>query len=335
MPIKTDRSSLPSGGDDEGFPPVAEPHIVHLLAQKWYEDSFLGDDHPPSADWWASMSGMCARSVGYSIVEGRAKRRLRGLLSGDVLPEGDTVGARELDIENAAMDVQALAATNPPTIAAAWRMGLGSLVHDQLQKVLVDLFPDAEIEVRVQIEDFGSARADAIIRRKILRDTHVTLLELKTMNGFAYKLAVSKFKGAPEGPKRNAIVQGAVAARAVDADLLIIGVLSMENVGDSIAKSSDLSEIQKFAAEWHYTREQYLPYAEQEIKRVRKIIEIVDEGALPPRHHPEIPAGARITNPATGLWSVQDDDGNIVMSGNAWVCDYCWNRDRCIADGAS
>jgi hypothetical protein len=50
---------------------------------------------------------------------------------------------------------------------------------------------------------------------------------LKTVNGFSFKMKATGFKGPAEGPSWAHILQGALAARALGADTMIIAYLSM------------------------------------------------------------------------------------------------------------
>lgn len=345
MPIQNDVSSLPSG--PEGDPPVAHPLIVNRLAEEWYRHRITsGDDEAPTmaagARWRASWSGMCARNVSYSIKHRDAELAFAAL-NAEASDEDKVELAKALNL------VEDLAATNPPSVADAWRMGLGSMVHAQLQDVLIAAFPGADVEVKTTIDDFGSATVDIVIDEMMIdmgdrvenKDGSIeyggrnfrTVVELKTINGFGYKDIATTFKGPQAGPKPNALIQGAVAAAELKADRLIIGYLSMECLSPDVASRNNMDEIGRFAAEWHYTPEQFVPLAEAERKRVRRIIAVVDAGDLPPRQIPGLPSGSRITNPQTGLWEVTDGNGTITQSGKTWHCGYCWNRDRCLADG--
>lgn len=339
MPIHDDLSDLPPEAARVGMFPVEHPVVVPLLAEAWYESYLEGDEHVPSAKWWASLSSMCARAVGYEVREGEAKRALaiarREMAELSTETEPALLADVERIIGTIEAQVESLAPTNPPSIADAWRFGIGSMIHDQLQKVLPTVFPDAQIELRVTIEDWGSARIDAVITEQRDEAPFVTVLELKSVNGFGYKTMATSFKGAPEGPRKSAIVQGAMAAKELNADRLIIGLLSLECLSPDVAQRNGLDEIGRFAAEWHFTPAEYLPYAEQETKRVRKILDLVEAGTLPPRSTPEIPPRARIVDPRTGAWTITDEAGQIQGNGKTWVCGYCRNRDRCLADGAS
>lgn len=342
-PINSDLSDLPQGDKPTGRPPVAEPLIVGRLALAWHQ-AYLDDGNDElamaieGARWRASWSGMCARAVGYEITYADQKRALGELI--------DTLGGRQgddltddeaADLSEAVGQVEGFAPSDPHSISDHWRFGIGSMIHESLQKVIVDAFPGAEAEVKIKVDDFGAAHADLVLDERDEETGRIsrTLVELKTCNGFFWKLAATNYKGAPEGPRQSAITQGAVAAHAIGADRLIIGYLSLECLSPNLAASMGMDEIGRFAGEWWYDRAEYEPIAERELKRVRRILEVVDAGELPPRSTPEIPARARITNPAKGSWTLEDDSGAITMAGDTWICGYCNWRSQCIGDGPS
>ena len=63
------------------------------------------------------------------------------------------------------------------------------------------------------------------------------------------------------------------------------------------------------------------------------IFDLVDGGNKVPRQIPDLPPGARIVDPHTGMWTVEDG-GVVVDTNKTWHCGYCRDRVRCIADGA-
>lgn len=342
-PIRdTSVQDLPGASDGDGERPVAQPLVVHLLAEEWHRQYVeAGNDEKafaiPGTRFRASWAAGCARATGYRIQENDARIALDSFV-GQV---GSTVAMTEEDNERFTglqQAVLALAPTNPPSIADTWRMGLGQMVHDALQWVLIRAmerrFPGAQIEVAVDLRPDvdGSGSVDIVI----VESDRTIVVELKTINGFGFKLSSIPFKGPAQGPRYGAKVQGALSAKALEADLLIVGYLSLELLSPDVAKRNGRDEIGRFTAEWHYTPEQFLPWAEAEHKRVSKILEIVDAGGLPPRAiaDPEIPKRARITDPSSGAWTVTDpESGAIVQAGKTWWCGYCWQRDRCITDG--
>jgi hypothetical protein len=220
-------------------------------------------------------------------------------------------------------------------------MGLGTMTHKALEEAIPVAFPGAQVEVRVVVEDFASGSADILL--EITNDDRgeLVLIEMKTVNGYKFKTRATTFDGPPQGPDQAHKVQGAIYAKALDADRLVVLYLSMENVSPKLANKSVAGEAGRFSAEWHYTRDEFLPLAEAELRRARRIVQFIDEGRLPPRSSPEIPSGARIVDPDGGIWNLMVRDQNaaegerIARTGSTWICGYCDFRDRCIADGPS
>lgn len=358
MPINNpDVADLPDAGPQSGHPPVKQPLVIHHLARLWHEHYLAaGEDERafavPGTRFRASWAGGCARNLGYRIAEHDAREALNEAVAED----RDRGACNEL-----AAIAEALAPSNPPSVSDAWRMGLGTLVHNALEETiasLTDIFPGATFEVAVDMRPDldGSGTVDIVIRMDahaalkagLLTDEQfegisigtefVIVIELKTINGFGYKMSATTFKGPAEGPRHSAVLQGALTAVALKADLLIVGYLSLECISPDVAARNGLDDIGRFAAEWHFTPEQFTSLAEREHLRVKRVLEFVDAGELAPRAiaDPEIPAKARITDPSTGAWQVVDPTSNqIISAGKTWYCGYCWNRDRCIKDGPS
>lgn len=295
MALKTDHSSMPKPRK-EGAVPDATSRFAPLLAAAWASNVDT-EERAFSIEGRRirhSWAASCARLIGY---------RIRGEEPSD-----------------------------PMTVADYWRMGLGTKVHDLWQEILQQAFSMADVEVKVGIDEIESAgHIDAVITESMTGYT--TALELKTINGFGFKMAIGA-RGEAEGARWSAVVQGALNAKAVDADELVIVYLSMECLSPRELKKIGAEEWQRFAAEWTFTREEYEPIAEAEMKRMARILEIVDAGDLPPRQipDPEIPKGARVTDPSTGTWQ-QIQDNKIIAAGTTWHCGYCSQRSRCLADG--
>lgn len=312
MPIKENLSDLPR--DHGGTKPDPTPRFVTTVAEAWwqqYQDEgkttrAMAKEGTP---FRGSDAGSCSFSLGLTLLE-RA-----GL------------GQR----------------SNPPGMADSWRMGIGSMVHDKLEEVLPLAFPGATCEVvGVTVENEAAFHADVLIEQVREEVRHHadgdsiavkglrSLLELKTINGFGFKNAIGAGPRPAEGPRDNAVLQGALAAEAFDCDELVIGYLSLELVSVQEAKRHKLGEAQRFAAEWTFTKEEYLPLAQAERARLRWIKALVDARQMPDRTIPALPEGAVITDPSNGSWVVEQD-GVPVNIGTTWHCDYCWHRDACRA----
>lgn len=344
MPINSDLSDLPQGDKPEGRPPDEDADIVGRLAAAFYE-KYLSDGRDSlamaieGARWRASWSDMCSRRVGYEITLADTKREL-----GDVI---DTLGGRQGDdltdeesddLAEAEAHVDGFMPTDPPGVAEFWRFSLGTFVHEAMQALAADAFPNAEAEVTVAIDDFGAAHVDLVIDDPDGPFPR-TVVEIKSDNAFHFKLATTKFKGPAEGPRSSAVVQGAVAAEALKADRLIVAVFALELLSPDMAAQNGRDDVGRFSAQWSYLPDEFLPIAEKERKRVRRILELVDAGELPPRHAPGMPSGARITDLPRSGWTLTDDSGAIVRAGELWNGQYCRSYcpffSQCIGDGPS
>lgn len=232
-------------------------------------------------------------------------------------------------IAYAALEVPA---TNPMDLTGIHNTRIGSIIHEAWQDVIRARYPHAEIEPRFVILDGdGSGYSDLVTTwegRKVS-------VELKTLGGFAYKMAIGE-RGAPQGPKAEHLAQGALNAKAADADELVIAYLAKEVISVNVAKRKKLSELHRFCAEWTLTREQYMPIAEAEERRVAGILGLLDEGVLPARRFPvgELPEGHRIVRPEMGAWEVKNEDGEILDAGTFWACAYCKFQDACATTSA-
>jgi len=266
--------------------------FVHRIAEAWAGGS-EAPSQPEGTLWRGSWAGMCARKVAYMTTKQEQ--------------------------------------TDPPSTADYWRMGLGSVVHELLEPAIQQWLDNddsvhVEEEVNVELGLHGHGHVDLILYSKASDEKIV--LELKTINGFGYKMAVEK----DQGPRHSHVLQGSMYARAVDADLLVIGYLSMENISPQRAQSFGIDDIGRFASEWHYTKEEFMPFAVSEEQRLEQIVLAAhaDGPTSISRRFahtdPDIPFPAEITDPRSGAW-IQG-----TSFGKAWQCRYCDYQTRCIAD---
>ncbi len=310
MPIKNDHSNLPKQVDGDSIHPDENPRFVTALADAWHAQ-YLAD--------------------------GKDKRAM----SGDTPFRGSDAGACSFDLALRLLTRAGMGEeSNPPSVADTWRMGLGTMVHSLMEDYLPKAFPGATCEVvGMTVENEVSFHADVLIQKEIpasgLQEEYTwrTLFELKTINGFGFKNATVGFKGKVEGPRENAVLQAGLAAESFDCDEVVIGYLSLECISVAEAKRRQLDDVQRFAAEWTFTREQYLPMVQAERARMRWIKALVDQGHMPDRTVPTIPEGAVITDPRSGAWSITDPDNplTILDIGTTWMCGYCRNQDSCIS----
>lgn len=287
--------------------PDSESKYAALLAQAW--GSALGSDDKPHAvegsTFRHSWAGGCSREIGYNIFQ---------------VPR-----------------------SNELSVADHWRFGTGTIIHERWQDVIKTVWPEAEIELKVQIEEIDSSgHIDAVIRdTKESNPPFVTCLELKTIGGFGFKKSIGA-RGSAEGPRYSSILQCALNAYAVDADEMVIVYLALENLSPRELKKIGVEEWRRFAAEWTWSRDEYRPLALAEIERLGQIKTLVEAGALPARSipDPELPPGSLITDPSRGLWELRGhidgvevgQDSIVLEAGSTWHCAYCSHQDRCAAD---
>lgn len=312
MPINQSISDLPRADRPEGNLPSRNNFVAERIAEHWGKlddhDQNLGLAIPEAGPYRGSLAGSrCDRSTYYTLSK---------------TPK-----------------------SNPHTLADRWRMGLGSTVHEMLQKIAGDLFnsddetdfANAESEVLVDLRPAGfpgSAHLDFVFDYKGKK----CAVEIKSKNGFGFKMAATNFKGPAEGPRYGDVLQGGIAAKALGCELFVVCYLAMENISPQMASTFSDTEAGRFAAEWHYTVEELEPFIEAERQRIEMLMQHVEAEELPKRIlvDPTIPAGAEVNNPTqgNGHWVVTEDDSNTVLeSGTTWFCGYCDFRDRCVSDG--
>jgi len=300
VPIK-DLSDLPAGFPErKHFPPVAQPIFAQALLEAWGQVYVPEDDKPHAAPSRIrhSDAGRCARFLGYRLTDAEV--------------------------------------SNPLTVADYYRFWIGQLVHTEMQEIAAKKWPGCEIEfitVNPVTDAHGlaisSGHGDLLIVLKD-RDGRRYALEIKTLNGFGFQKAIG-FRGDAEGPRSSALIQGALNAHLHDADVLVLLVLSIDCIAAGQATKAGFAPWQRFMAEWHYERNQFQPIAEQELARFEAIVTKTDTIGLPARSIPSLPAGALITNPAKGRWTVEQD-GRIFSNGSTWECDYCPFQLSCTED---
>ena len=300
-----DLSDLPTQGPEshEGIPQV-EPSVTLTgpMAEYWmqrYLDSGR-DDKPFAIDGTVvrgSWAGKCARQISY----------------------------RMLGIE----------VTNPPDIAAFWRMEMGTITHDYWQAVGENMWgDDFQVEVVATfMDEKGSLHSDALFKHP---DFGMILVELKTVGGFKLKASLGLVKSADgPGPSPDHFLQGALGAKAHGADKLMIIYIGQENINKGWAADKELHPAEKFSAEWMYTKEQWFPYGEKEENRLRAISELAKDSTLAPRHIPILmPTGGRITNIKQSSWELKHGE-EVTQVGAVWhgnYCLYCPFMERCEAD---
>lgn len=312
MTLQRDLSSLPKATTSnigDRLTPDENPRFVHLLAKQWQARNEADGDRPNAVEgsrFRFSDAAKCSRAIAYKAA--------------------------------------GIPRSNPMDLSGVWNTSLGTLVHDHWQAALQEAYPDARIEVKVVLDDGeGSGHGDATIvlddvgvlydgEAGVVHDDKIIAFELKTVGGWKFKNSIGKAaRGRPaEGPDTSHIVQVALAGRMQDADEVIVGYLAKEAL--SYKAAGNMPDWARFCAEWTFTREQYEPIADAEIKRIGGILNLVDKGLLASRKVPfETPPGAEIVDPANSRWE-QVDEGLILDTGTVWggqLCMYCGWFDLC------
>jgi hypothetical protein len=323
MPVNRDLSSLPraSAATGEGWAPDPQPRFGHLLAEAWAAKNAGRKAHAIEGSRFRhSDAGACSRAVAYAALG---------------VPE-----------------------SNPMDLAGHFIAEQGTLVHEALQNVLMAMYgDDCQVEVKVG-EDWHSGHVDVVLthtpmdvytearragadqaqaQRRALQavfaegDKKVISVEIKTVDGYGYKLAVGE-RGPAQGPKWQHAVQAALNAAEVDADQSVIIYLARGAISIQAAQRKRIDPMLRFVAEWTQTREQYLPLAEVELRRVGGILTLLDDGMLPARKipDPELPPRHLIVDPRKGSWVAHDDEGMVIDAGETWQCVYCRYQDLCV-----
>ena len=273
------------------------PHIVETWLNNYEaaKDAERNAEERSGALIWASDAGSCSRRLHYDI---RTRK-------GELEP------------------------SNPFTIADRYRFALGNLLHGVLEESIAEAFPGSEAEVRGMFDVPSlSFRADAVIRGT---EHGLVVGEWKSSGGYGYQ-KMTGAKGTADGPRLGAFMQGAISAHKMNADLLVVGYLSTECLSPAVARKNNRTEAERFCAEWHYGPDVFNPVAVAELHRLGEVLRQTDVGEDVPRWTPDLPVGAEITHPATGLWSLVDG-GHITMSGTYPLCaGYCSHHATCMAD---
>jgi hypothetical protein len=157
-------------------------------------------------------------------------------------------------------------------------------------------------------------------------------VEVKSINGYGFK---RMFGPDGEGPRYQAVVQGALNAAHMEdpPDELVIAVFSLECVSVWEAKKLGLQgEYNRFAAQWTYTRDEYTQIADEELQRLRRIVQLVDDGEIDLVPFiipdPNLPLHKVIT-PRLGTIQIYNDDGAAMGTRTTWHCRFCSFQAHC------
>lgn len=330
------KKPLPATGRRErgsGVAPDDNPALAHALTRRWQRDRQAESkrraeraDYVQPAPVWFSAAGSCARKLGYQ-------------LAGHVEEE-------------------------PMDLPGVWVTSLGTKLHDLWQEAIFEELKDVAyvtVEAHSVAEydgrpiaygradtriDFPTLSVEERAKTEIGSDEDLPIwirhegkrvvAELKTTGGFGYKIKVGE-RGTPEGPSFENVMQLALQVWADNADIGILVYLPTEAISKPAAARKKLTELDRCGAEWTYDRATLIEHAERELKRLARIIDIVDGGELPARMipNPEVPFGAEITDPSKpkGLWTLKDENDKVLDAGDWWGCGYCSFKAQCTADG--
>lgn len=296
---------LPRSGGSQGSPPTNNPFAVEALAKAWH-DVYVADGRdikdlaiPEAGPYRGSLTGVrCDRQLYYAMTDTEA--------------------------------------SNPPTIADQWRFYLGQIVHEGMQPAILKMFPGAD-EEKIDLNPIGipgSAHTDLSLEMDVNGEPCVA--EIKSVNGFKFKMMATRFNGPPEGPSYGHVLQAAMAAKAKGINKVVLIYISLELLSPSMAKQYSDSEVGRFMAEWHYTVEELEPQIQAEVDRVNRIMKYVDKGIVPAPelHDPEYPKGAVVTEPSRqpkATWQLIED-GMVRDTGEYWGCNYCRFQDTCTKE---
>lgn len=353
MPINKDLSDLPKDGAERSpMRPSRTPQVVNALAEAWFKKYQEGDpDNKPHA-----IPGTTFR---LSSTSNRCDRQ--AYLAMAKVPRSNPNTIADSWRMNLGQMVHTGLQTEIAELGDGWRSeivvdlnaiginGSGSLdlvrfVNNRTGEPM-QLF-DSRLDLESADEGGREYRYSSDIaapESKWLRvgewdpevEKPVAVAEVKTINGFSFKMIATDFKGAAQGPRWAHVLQGGLGALALGVPDLFVGYLSLENISADMAKSFSDDETGRFTAEWHFDVETLRPALEEEVRRIKRIISLVEAGVVPAReiHDPELPTGAIIVDPEhRGRWQVTQD-AKVVQSGTTWFCGYCSHRDTCVAMG--
>lgn len=284
--------------------PDADNWFIAPTVDEWYDDYVARGESEldmavPGTRFRASWSGDCARALAYRFA-----------------------GFEESD---------------PPTVADCWRFNVGTLTHEHVQAAIERAFPGSSSELKLKlVEVDGSCHADMKVVREKDGEPWVTAVEVKSINGTGYRRMLEQPHG--EGIRYKYVMQGAFAAEAMGADELVIAVFSLECMSPAEAKKQGISdEYTRFAAQWTFTREEFMAIAAAERERVNRIMELVDSEpdgwARVPRKFPDPEKEYHeVTNPEKGtlMFMTPPPERRYLTPGRAWQCGYCPLQGVCV-----
>lgn len=304
-------------------PPDRPSEIGRMLFEGWLDELADETTRSKAADTLmrASNAGMCTRRLWFQIDD----------------PEGGF----------------------DATAADRWRMALGTMTHDKIEDTMVPMLLASQEGEWVEITpeftfDLSpegislSGHGDLLV---VDRDGKRGVVEIKTVNGYKFKVRAFNWDGGPHGPESYHLRQVGLAAHAVKADWVAILYISFENMGAQLMSSASkdagiqLEDWDRFIAEWVFTRDELQPMIDDELRRLRlvtqaheagleageipRVVVVDDPGALGGRN-------VTITEPKKSnkaAWEIRDTEGGLLEVGTTWQCGYCPYYDLCVGAG--
>lgn len=356
MPPRKDMSNLPTKAARPARPPSKNLIFLGPVMTRWHELAMANDDYQPALPgrpYRASMAGLrCDRQLYYALtgtpesepqsVADTWRMKLGGMVHEGLQDLLDSLGEgwrREVIVDYRPIGIDGSAHAD---LAQFVCRCCGAYIAP-VDLVDTNVAGDELWEMRcvaacTQSVHFEISRlADGSHTWSPEHERAELTVEFKTVNGMGFKTMATTFRGPPEGARSGHILQGAMSAKAMSCERLIVAYLAMENIGVDMAQSMDSSEIGRFGAEWHYTVAEMEPAIEYEVGRIRRLLAAAEHNVLPMRvlHESDVPVNAHVVDPIRKRWVVTDVDGRVVDDGTKWFCDYCNHRTLCVADGAA
>lgn len=210
--------------------------------------------------------------------------------------------------------------TDPMDGASLAITGMGSLLHEDIQKAVAERWPNATFEGKGSVGDLISGHYDIEYGDEIV--------EIKTVGAYKFDLSIGLRRSAgygkpayikPEGgagPDESHICQAGFNALAHGKSTVRIVYLSREAVSVQKAAEAGLSSVDRFWAEWVFTEDVWRPLVDAERARLEAIRLAVDAGFIPDRQ--DFDHGKEITPDPDNGW---------------WRCLYCSHAHQCKLDG--
>ena len=192
---------------------------------------------------------------------------------------------------------------------------IGNSIHETLQEAFAAAEGFTfEAEVPIDLSEFGpslSGHTDGIITGP---DGSKTILEIKTMAGFGFKLAKSG------GPKREHVAQAGMYALGVEADRILLVYVAKEGDFRAGFKPGAVLEFEYLMTDEVFDGESVHDVAMAEIDMFKMADDMLDKGIVTSRLVPD---------DSGKLQEVERVPGYMEKGGKPWQCAYCQYNDAC------